>query len=131
MKWIVPIAVVCCVAQADAAITLEQLQHQATVVQAALLQYHVAHDELTQIEAQRQAAHNRWQALSSLAALYYGAGYYDRGDYYQSAAVVEQAEYDRLGSVIMTKKAGVENLWQTYLREYARLQAMLAEYKGG
>ena len=104
-----PIAVACCVAQAEAAITLEQLRAQADKTAAAHLQYSIANDALTGLGNLQRAAYNRWQALTSLAVAYYAAGDYDRGDQYQLAAIVEQAEYDRLTALIPTKEQEVEN----------------------
>jgi hypothetical protein len=99
------------------------------VTSAALLAHNIAMDELTTLESRQQAALNRWQALSQLAALYYAAGDYQRGDLYQSAAVLEQTEYDRLTAIIPVKRIDVEAKWQSYLREYERLQAMSAAYR--
>lgn len=116
-------------ATASAAITVEQLQTQATLTEGALLQYSVAKDEQVALVPQADAAWVRWQQLTTLATLYYGCGEYIRGDYYQLAATREQAEYDRLITAIRLKATDVESKWQTYRREFERLQAMLAAYR--
>lgn len=116
-------------ATASAAITIEQLQAQATVTEGALLQYSVAKDEQAAMVPQADAAWVRWQQLTELAILYYGAGDFNRGDYYQLAAVAEQSTYDRLIAAIQTKMVDVEAKWQAYRREFERLQAMLATYR--
>ncbi len=116
-------------ATASAAITVEQLQAQATVTEGALLQYSVAKDEQAAMVPQAEAAWSRWQQLTQLAVLYYGAGDFNRGDYYQLAAVAEQATYDRLIIAIQAKMVDVEAKWQTYRREFERLQAMLEAYR--
>lgn len=116
-------------ATASAAITIGHLQQQATVTEGALLQYSIAKDEQAALVPQADAAWARWQQLTALAVLYYGAGDFNRGDYYQLASVAEQATYDRLIAAIQTKMVDVEAKWQTYRREFERLQAMLAAYK--
>lgn len=130
MKWTAVIPVmVCCVASAEAAITLEQLQQQAAVTSASHLQYSIAWDEQNALVSQAEAAWNRWQSLTALAIMYYSGGDYVRGDYYQLAAVREQTEYDRLMALIPPKMADVENKWQSYRREFEKLQAVLAAYR--
>lgn len=116
-------------ATVNAAITIEQLQAQATATEGALLQYSIAKDEQAALVPQAEAAWARWQQLTALAVLYYGAGDFTRGDYYQLAAVAEQATYDRLIVAIQSKMVEVEAKWQTYRREFERLQAMLATYR--
>ena len=116
-------------ATANAAITIAQLQAQATATEGALLQYSLSKDEQAALVPQADAAWARWQQLTALAVLYYGAGDFNRGDYYQLASVAEQATYDRLIAAIQTKMVDVEAKWQTYRREFERLQAMLAAYR--
>ena len=117
---------VCCVVQAEAQVTLEQLETQSQVVAGALLQYNIANDELQAMYEQQNRAYQAWKFYEAMAVLFYGGGAYDRGAYYHSVAIVEEAEYHRLTALITTKKADVEAKWQTYLREFAKLQAMLA-----
>lgn len=128
MLWPLVIAC-CCLSQTEAAITLAQIARQHEVTSGSLLRYNIANDELHVLESQQQAAWNRWQALSGLAVLFYSAGDYQRGDMMQSAAVVEQAEYNRVTALLPAKRADVENAWQSYLREYERLNAMLMAYR--
>jgi len=130
MRWLAPAVMVCCVAQAEAAVTLEQLAAQSEVVAGALLQYNIANDELQAMYAQQNRAYQAWKFYEAMAVLFYGGGAYERGAYYHSVAIVEESDYHRLTALILTKKADVEAKWQTYLREFAKLQAMLNEYRG-
>lgn len=130
MKTAVAYAIVMALcATVNASITIAQLQAQATVTEGALLQYSIAKDEQAALVPQADAAWARWKQLTELAVLYYGAGDFIRGDYYQLAAVSEQETYDRLIVAIQTKMVDVEAKWQAYRREFERLQAMLATYR--
>lgn len=128
MRWLVPVAMACCVMQAEAAITVEQLQQQQAVTQGALLQYNLAKDEQRSLIERAESQWTLWQLYSQLAVLYYAGGDYDRGGYYQVVAVTAQTEYDRLMGLLRPMEAAVEARWRTYLRELARLQAMLGAY---
>ena len=128
MRLLVPIAIVCCLTQAEAAITLQQLESQHLKTQAALLQYNIASDALINLESQQQAALNRWQALRQLSLLYFEAGDLQRGTLFATAASAEQAEYERITAILPMKRADVEVKWQTYLKEKARFDALKKAY---
>lgn len=115
-------------AHAEAAVTLADLNLQTQRTIAAQQAYTLAVDEFSNLTSQVHGAFNRWQTLRALAISYYAAGDYFRGDLYAVAAQVEQWEYDRLTALVPTKQAEVDDKKQAYLREYARLNAMLDAY---
>lgn len=128
VRWFVPIAMVCCVSTAEAAVTIADLNLQTQKTIAAQQAYTLAVDEFSGLTAQVHAAFNRWQSLRALAISYYSCGDYFRGDLYAVAAQVEQIEYDRLTALVPSKQAEVDSKKQAYLSEYARLNAMLDAY---
>jgi hypothetical protein len=119
---------VAAVTQAEAAITLADLNVQAQQTIGALNASTLATDEFTALTGQVHGAFNRWQSTWALSLAYYSAGDLYRGDMYAAAATVDQGEYDRLMALVPAKQIDVENKRQAYLREYARFNAMLDAY---
>lgn len=107
------------------AATIQEIEQQYLIVTSCCTQYNLVNKEKIDIENKIQSAFNKYTSLSSLALLYFDAGYYDKGTFYQCEALVYKAEYDQYKSILPNYETKVTTAFNKYITEYNKLQEML------
>lgn len=107
------------------AATIQEIEQQYLVVTACCTQYNLANKEKIDVENKIQSAFNKYTSLSILALMYFDAGYYTRGTYYQCEALAYKAEYDQYKSILPEYETKVTITFNKYILEYNKLQTML------
>ena len=127
MKWFTPAITICCVAQAEAAPTMEDIRRQSDLVTILLQRYQMVFDNRLEYESEAAAALQQSRVFADLS-IRYAEGGQDQLAYQYAALSRERlaasGEADRLACQALYEESILRD---DYMFEYEKLQRMIFE----